>query len=109
MLVSKKQSVNSQRDHSGSSERESQKKKRGRGGVDKRENRRKRWEGECERGETGVMSCLWPERREEPRDMTDYRRGQSSRPMPRPQRSVMGAGRGTWGTERGANKKGMSW
>lgn len=58
---------------------------------------------------TGVMSCLWPERREEPRDMTDYRRGQSSRPMPRPQRSVMGAGRGMWGTERGANKKGMSW
>lgn len=43
---------------------------------------------------TGVMSCLWPERREEPRDMTDYRRGRSSRPMPRPQRSVMGAGKG---------------
>lgn len=77
--------------------------------MDKRENRRKRWEGVGRGGATGVMSCLWPERREEPRDMTDYRRGQSSRPMPRPQRSVMGAGRGTWGTERGANKKGMSW
>lgn len=72
---------------------------------DKERNRRKRWG----RGEGGVMSCLWPERREEPRDMTDYRQGQSSRPMPRPQLSVMGAGRGMWGTERGANKKGMSW
>lgn len=48
-------------------------------------------------GPTGVMSCLWPERREEPRDMTDYRRGRSSRPMPRPQRSVMGAGKGEMG------------
>lgn len=50
-------------------------------------------EGTKREGPTGVMSCLWPERREEPRDMTDYRRGQSSRPMPRPQRSVMGAGK----------------
>lgn len=40
------------------------------------------------------MSCLWAVRREGPRDMTDYRLGQSSRPMPRPQLSVMGAGRG---------------
>lgn len=47
------------------------------------------------------MSCMWPERREEPRDMTDYRRGQSSRPKPRPQLSVMGAGKGMWGPQRG--------
>lgn len=70
-----------------------------------RENRRKR----CERGKGRVMSCLRPERREEPMDMTDYRQGRGSRPMPRPQLSVMGAGRGMWGTVRGANKKGMSW
>lgn len=53
----------------------------------------------------GAMSCLWPERREGPRDMTDYRQGQSSRPMPRPQLSVMGAGRGMWGTERGRKQE----
>ena len=47
------------------------------------------------------MSCLWPERREGPRDMTDYRRGQSSRPMPRPQLSVMGAGKGDVGHREG--------
>lgn len=51
------------------------------------------------------MSCLWPERREEPRDMTDYRQGQSSRPMPRPQLSVMGAGTEMWGTERGRKQE----
>lgn len=53
----------------------------------------------------GVLSCLWPERREGPRDMTDYRQGHSSRPMPRPQLSVMGAGRGMWGTERGRKQE----
>ena len=76
---------------------------RGKGGKKwgQRENRRKRWG----RGRGGAMSCLWPERREGPRDMTDYRRGQSSRPMPRPQRSVMGAGRGMWGTERGRKQE----
>lgn len=37
------------------------------------------------------MSCLCPERREEPRDMTDYRQGQRSRPKPRLQHCVMGA------------------
>lgn len=66
-----------------------------------RENRGKRREG----GRGGAMSCLWPERREGPRDMTDYRLGQSSRPMPRPQLSVMGAGRGMWGTERGRKQE----
>lgn len=75
----------------------------------KAQGQREEQEEEVGKGEGGVMSCLWPERREEPRDMTDYRQGQSSRPMPRPQLSVMGAGRGMWGTERGANKKGMSW
>lgn len=52
-----------------------------------------------------MLSCLWPERREGPRDMTDYRQGHSSRPMPRPQLSVMGAGRGMWGTERGRKQE----
>lgn len=51
------------------------------------------------------MSCLWPERREGPRDMTDYRQGQSSRPVPRLQLSVMGAGRGMWGAERGRKQE----
>lgn len=77
---------------------------RGKGGKKvrgQRQNRRKRWG----RGRGGAMSCLWPEWREGPRDMTDYRRGQSSRPMPRPQLSVMGAGRGMWGTERGRKQE----
>lgn len=69
--------------------------------MGQRENRRKRWG----RRRGGAMSCLWPERREGPRDMTDYRRGQSSRPMPRPQLSVMGAGRGMWGAERGRKQE----
>lgn len=56
-----------------------------------------------------AMSCLCPERREEPRDMTDYRQGQRSRPKPRLQLSVMGAGKGGGGAQRGAaNKKGRS-
>lgn len=64
--------------------------------------------GEGWRG--GVMSCLWPERREGPRDMTDYRRGQSSRPMLRPELAVKWAGKGDVGHREGpANKKGRSW
>lgn len=51
------------------------------------------------------MSCLCPERREEPRDMTDYRQGQRSRPKPRLQLSGMGAGKGGWGTKRGHKQK----
>lgn len=76
--------------------------KRGRKKIwGQREKGWKRWGG----GRGGAMSFLWPERREGPRDMTDYRRGQSSRPMPRPQRSVMGAGRGMWGTKRGCKQE----
>ena len=95
-VVSEQHPINSQRGHSGSGERKGGKKIWG-----QRENRRKRWG----RGRGGAMSCLWPERREGPRDMTDYWRGQSSRPMPRPQLSVMGAGRGMWGTERGCKQE----
>lgn len=52
------------------------------------------------------MSCLCPERSEGPRDMTDYRQGQRSRPKPRLQLSVMGAGKGG-GTKRGCKQKGQ--
>lgn len=51
------------------------------------------------------MSCLCPERREEPRDMTDYRQGQRSRPKPRLQLSVMGAGKGGVGHKEGPQTK----
>lgn len=56
-------------------------------------------------GGGGAMSCLWPERREGPGDMTDYRQGQSSRPAPRPQLPATGAGRGMWGAERGRRQE----
>lgn len=95
-VVLEQHPIKSQHGHSGSSKRERGKKTWG-----QRENRRRGGEG----GRGGAMSCLWPERREGPRDMTDYRRGQSSRPMPRPQLSVMGAGRGMWGTERGRKQE----
>lgn len=82
---------------------------RGRGRRGKGQGRGQKGEQEEEvgrrEGPTGVMSCLWPERREEPRDMTDYRRGQSSRPMPRPRRSVMGAGRGVVGHREGRKQE----
>lgn len=52
-----------------------------------------------------AMSCLCPERREEPRAVTDYRQGQRSRPKPRLQLFVMGAGRRMWGTKRGTQKR----
>lgn len=95
-VVSEQHPIKSQRGHSGPSERE-----RGKN----METKRRRWGG----WEGGAMSCLWPERREGPRDMTDYRQGQSSRPMPRPQLSVMGQ-EGGCGAQRGAaNKKGRSW
>lgn len=70
---------------------------------------KRKQEEEVGKGEgRGGAMCLWPERREGPRDMTDYRQGQSSRPMPRPQLSVMGA-EGGRGAQRGAaNKKGRS-
>lgn len=55
-----------------------------------------------------AMSSLCPERREEPRDMTDYRQGRRSRPKPRLQLLVMGADKGGCGAQRGANKKGRS-
>lgn len=70
----------------------------------KRENRRKQWG----RVRGGATSCLWPERREGPRDMTDYRWGQRSRPMPRPQLSVMGQEGGCGAPTGAANKKGRS-
>lgn len=48
-----------------------------------------------------AMSSLCPERREEPRDMTDYRQGRRSRPKPRLQLFVMGADKGgVWGAKR---------
>lgn len=78
---------------------------KGGGQWGQRENRRKRWG----RRRGGAMGCLWPERREGPRDMTDYRQGHSSRPMPRLQLSVMGAGRGMWGTERGRKQERQVW
>lgn len=49
------------------------------------------------------MSC--PERKEEPRDMTDYRQGQRSRPKPRLQLFVMGARKGDVGSKDGQTKK----
>lgn len=51
----------------------------------------------------GAMSC--PERREEPRDMTDYRQRQRSRPKPRLQLFVMAAGKGDVGHKEGQTKK----
>lgn len=52
-----------------------------------------------------VRSCLCPERKEEPREMTDYRQGQRSRPKPRLQLFVTGAGKGDVGRKEGQTKK----
>lgn len=51
------------------------------------------------------MSGLCPKRREEPGDMTDYRQGQRSRPMPGLQLFVMGAGKGDVGRKEGQTKR----
>lgn len=90
-VVCEQQSFNSTHDHSYSE----------RGKV-KGVMTKKKWEEKVvsER----ALSCLCPERREEPRDMTDYRQGQRSRPKPRLQLFVMGAGEGDVGYKEGQTK-----